>query len=110
MAAAKDTRPSGRAQLQPARLQRLDDLFDRLATEVRDRRQLRLRLLQELADGLDAGTLQAVVRADAQFELLDQDVSHRAAATAPGGSAGTGKTSRCGSPVAGTGLQLLEPL
>src|SRR5947208_2736659 len=77
------------AEVQPPRLQRLDDLFDRLATEVRDRRQLRLRLLQQLADGLDAGTLEAVVGAHAQLELLDQDVVHRAAATATGGDADT---------------------
>src|SRR3954467_2522855 len=41
------------AQIQPARFERLDDLLDRLATEVRDCRQLRLRLLQQLADRLD---------------------------------------------------------
>src|SRR3954466_3248943 len=63
-------------QVQPARLQRLDDLLDRLATEVRDRRQLGLRLLEQVADRLDAGPLQAVVRADAELELLDQDVVH----------------------------------
>src|SRR5690348_15584209 len=49
---------SGRAELQPARLERLDDLFDRLAAEVRDGRQLRLRLLQQVADRLDAGALE----------------------------------------------------
>src|SRR5215203_3862922 len=65
-----------RPQLQATRAQRLDDLLDRLATEVRDRVQLRLGLLQQVADGLDAGTLEAVVRADAELELLDQDVVH----------------------------------
>src|SRR5436190_315217 len=73
---ARSTEPLARAQLQPARVQRFDDLLDRLAAEVRDRVELRLRLLQELADGLDAGALQAVVRADAELELLDQDVVH----------------------------------
>src|SRR3954453_20956079 len=38
------------AQIETARLQRLDDLFNRLATEVRNCCQLRLRLLQKLAD------------------------------------------------------------
>src|SRR3954453_2717314 len=68
------------AQIQTARLQRLDDFLDRLPTEVRNRRQLRLRLLQQLANRLDARALEAVVGADAQLELLDQDVVHRAAA------------------------------
>src|SRR3954451_11874782 len=67
---------SGVAEVETARLQRLDDLLDRLATEVRDRRQLRLRLLQQVADRLHAGALQAVVGADPQLELLDQDVVH----------------------------------
>src|SRR3954466_7723352 len=71
-------------QVQPARLERLDDLFDRLATEVRDRVQLGLRLLQEFADGLDAGPLQAVVGAHSQLELLDQDVVHPAGRPATG--------------------------
>src|SRR3954454_11704709 len=76
---------SGRAELQPARLERLDHLFDRLATEVRDRGQLRLRLLQQVADGLNAGALEAVVGADAQLELLDQDVVHAIRAGAADG-------------------------
>src|SRR5260221_13849494 len=100
------------AQIEAARLQRLDDLFDRLATEVRDCRQLRLGLLQQLADRLDAGALQAVVRADAQLELLDEDVVHRSAATASdstGHGADTGQATAAGA-VAGTGLQLLEAL
>src|SRR3954454_4731177 len=101
---------SGIAKVEPARLERLDYLLDRLATEVRDRRQLRFRLLQQLADGLDAGTLEAVVGADAQLELLDEDVVHRAAATATGRGAATDKTRRSRSAIAGAGLQLLEPL
>src|SRR3954447_14775961 len=65
-----------RAQLQAARLQRLDDLLDRLATEVRDRVELRLRLLEQVAHGLYARTLEAVVRPRAELQLLDQDVVH----------------------------------
>src|SRR3954468_5208786 len=99
------------AQVESAGLERLDDLLDRLATEVRDRRQLRLRLLQQLADGLDAGTLEAVVGTDAELELLDQDVVHRAATTAAGGSAdAAGQAGSCSGTVAGTRLQLLEAL
>src|SRR3954462_11620536 len=102
---------SGVAEVETARLQRLDNLLDRLATEVRDRRQLRLRLLQQLADGLDAGALQAVVRTDAQLDLLDGDVSHRPAAGAGGtGSPRAAKAGRRSGAIAGTGLQLLEAL
>src|SRR5688572_278843 len=78
-----------RAQVQASRPQRLDDLLDRLATEVRDRVQLRLRLLEQVADGLDAGALEAVVRADAELELLDQDVVHPVRAAGRGRSGGT---------------------
>src|SRR5688572_17300451 len=60
------------AQGQPARLERLDDLFDRLATEVGDRVQLGLALLHEIADRLYARPLEAVVGPDAQLELLDE--------------------------------------
>src|SRR3954471_18434583 len=96
----------GLAQVQSAGLERLDDLFDRLAAEVRDRRQLRLRLLQQLADRLDAGSLQAVVGADSELELLDEDVVHRAAATA-GGTAGRGaRAGEAGSAGAVTGTCL----
>src|SRR3954470_16063157 len=72
------------AQVQPARVQRLDDLVDRLLAEVRDRVELALGLRDEVADGLDPGALEAVVRAHAELELLDEDVVHRAglAATA----------------------------
>src|SRR5882762_7155854 len=95
------------AEVEPPGLERLDDLFDRLATEVRDCRQLRLRLLQQLPDRLDAGALEAVVGADAQLELLDEDVVHRSAATAAdptGHSADTGQPAATGGAVAGTGL------
>src|SRR3954454_22671171 len=63
-------------KVQPASLQRLDDLLDRLATEVRDRVQLGLGLLEQVADGLHARALEAVVGANAELELLDQDVVH----------------------------------
>src|SRR3954454_13297724 len=66
------------AEVQPARVEGLLDLLDRLAAEVRDGGKLGLGLLHEVADGLDAGPLQAVVRAHAQLELLDQDVVHPA--------------------------------
>src|SRR2546421_11896268 len=56
--------------------QRLLDLFDRLLAEVRDRGELVLALHDEVADRLDADTLQAVVRADAELELLDREVLH----------------------------------
>src|SRR5436305_14076943 len=59
-------------------LQRLLDLFDRLLAEVRDRSELGLRLGDEVADRLDADALQAVVRADAELELLDREVLHPA--------------------------------
>ena len=68
------------AQPQAARVEGLLDLLDRLAAEVRDRGQLGLGLLDEVADRLDARPLEAVVRAHAQLELLDQDVVHPAGA------------------------------
>src|SRR5918994_5817814 len=71
-------------QTQPASVEGLLDLLDRLAAEVRDRRQLGLGLLHEVADRLNAGALEAVVRADTQLELLDQDVVH------PAGAGGSG--------------------
>src|SRR5919112_1561593 len=66
------------AQVQPALVEGLDHLVDRLLAEVRDRVELTLGLRDEVADGLDAGALEAVVRADAELELLDEDVVHRA--------------------------------
>src|SRR5262245_37951334 len=57
-------------------LQGLLDLLDRLLAEVRDRGELRLRLHDEVADRLDADALEAVVRADAELELLDREVLH----------------------------------
>src|ERR671922_299125 len=67
------------AQRQAARVQGLDDLVDGLAPEVRDRVELALGLRDEVADRLDAGALEAVVRAHAELELLDEDVVHRPA-------------------------------
>src|SRR3984957_19419078 len=58
------------------RVQRLDDLVDRLLAEVGDRVELALGLRHEVADRLDAGTLEAVVGPDSELELLDQDVVH----------------------------------
>src|SRR4051812_49661057 len=67
------------AEVQPAGLEGLDDLVDRLLAEVRDRVELALGLRHQVADGLDAGALEAVVGPDAELELLDEDVVHRAA-------------------------------
>src|SRR4029077_6698165 len=61
-------------KVQAAGVQGLDHFLDRLLTEVRDRIQFRARLAHQVADGLDAGALEAVVGAHAQFELLDQDL------------------------------------
>src|SRR6201990_3658447 len=66
------------AQRKPARVQRLEDLVEPLLAEVRDRGQLALGLRDEVADRLDARALEAVVGADAELELLDEDVVHRA--------------------------------
>src|SRR3954454_7921922 len=75
-----DPRGSVVAEVQSARAERLDDLVDRLLAEVRDRVELALGLRDEVADRLDAGPLEAVVRAHAELELLDEDVVHRRAA------------------------------
>src|SRR3954453_19875510 len=64
------------AKVEPVRLQGLLDLLDRLLAEVRDRSELVLRLHHEVTDRLDADALQAVVRADAELELLDREVLH----------------------------------
>src|SRR4029077_7996783 len=71
------TESSVLAQVEPAPLERLDHLVDRLLAEVRDRVELVLGLRYQVADRLDAGALEAVVRAPAQLQLLDQDVVHR---------------------------------
>src|SRR5438552_15058473 len=64
------------AQREAVRGERLLDLLDRLLAEVRDRGELVLGLRDEVADGLDADALEAVVRADAELELLDREVLH----------------------------------
>src|SRR5205823_14461953 len=64
------------AQAQPVLCERLLDLLDRLLAEVRDRSELVLGLRDQVADRLDADALEAVVRADAELELLDREVLH----------------------------------
>src|SRR5829696_5641190 len=64
------------AELETVLLQGLLHLLDRLLAEVRDRRELVLRLDHEIADRLDADALEAVVRAHAELELLDREVLH----------------------------------
>src|SRR6266567_2414211 len=70
----------GSAPKDAAHLLRLDealldelllDLVQRLTTEVAQREQLLLALLEQLADGLDLVRFQAVERADREVELLD---------------------------------------
>src|SRR3954452_22336645 len=72
-----------RAQRQAPLREGLDDLVDRLLAEVRDGGELALRLGHEVADRLDTGALEAVVAADPELELLDEDVVHRPAAALP---------------------------
>src|SRR5439155_8263902 len=64
------------AEVQAVLRERLAHLLDRLLAEVRDRGQLLLRLHHEVTDGLDPDPLEAVVRADPEFELLDREVLH----------------------------------
>src|SRR5215475_3383268 len=64
------------AKPQPVLAERLLYLLDRLLAEVRDRGELVLGLRHEVADRLDADALEAVVRADAELELLDREVLH----------------------------------
>src|SRR6266516_7144974 len=52
----------------------LDDLFERLLTEVGDREEVVLALLHELPDSVDPRPLQAVARPLRQVELLDRKV------------------------------------
>src|SRR3989440_1613859 len=87
------------AQREPVRGERLLDLLDRLLAEVRDRGELGLGLRDEVADRLDADPLQAVVRANAELELLDREVLHPVCE----GNLGTG-------PVPGRGRRLAEAL
>ena len=71
------------ARVMPAAFEVLDDLFNRLRTEVRDCGKLGFGLGQQLADRLDTGPLEAVVGTDAELELVDQDVVGPPVATAP---------------------------
>src|ERR1700754_1776022 len=68
------------AQRQAPLREGLDDFVDGLLAEVRDGGKLALRLRHEVADRLNSRPLEAVVRAHAELELLDEDVVHRAAA------------------------------
>src|SRR5215475_11368260 len=63
-------------EVQSMGLERLLDFLDRLLAEVRNRSELVLGLRDEVADRLDADALEAVVRADAELELLDREVLH----------------------------------
>src|SRR4249919_685383 len=63
-------------QRQAMRGERLLDLFDRLLAEVRDGGELVLGLRHEVADRLDPDALEAVVRTNAELELLDGVVLH----------------------------------
>src|SRR3954452_25305518 len=78
------------AQVEPPRVQGLDDLVDRLLAEVRDGVQLALGLRDQVADGLDARPLEAVIRTHPELELLDEDVVHRARGPARLGGASSG--------------------
>src|SRR4029450_1611799 len=64
------------SQVQSVCGERLLDFLDRLLAEVRNRGELVLGLRDEIADRLDADALEAVVRADAELELLDREVLH----------------------------------
>src|SRR5581483_1486431 len=77
-------------QRQPVLRERLLDLFDRLLAEVRDGAELVLGLHHEIADRLDPDALEAVVRADAELELLDREVLHPAREPGLGADAVTG--------------------
>src|SRR5438552_4744418 len=76
--------PAVAAQRQAVLRERLLDLFDRLLAEVRDGGELVLGLHDEVADRLDADALEAVVRANAELELLDREVLHPARETRVG--------------------------
>src|SRR3954466_11530865 len=66
------------AEVQAAGVQGLDDLVDRITAEVRYRVELALGLRDEVADRLDAGGLEAVVRTHAELRLFGEDPSQRA--------------------------------
>ena len=56
--------------------QGLGYFLDRLLPEVRDRSELSVGLGHQVTDRLDTNTLQAVVAAYAELELLDREVLH----------------------------------
>src|SRR3954471_18389259 len=64
------------AQVEAVRLEGLLHFLDRLLAEVRNRGELVLGLRDQVSDRLDADALEAVVRADAELELLDREVLH----------------------------------
>src|SRR3989338_7333937 len=61
------------------RLEALDDFISRLLAKVLDVHQLALGLLEQVADGVDVGALQAVVGAHRQLELFDREIQRRGA-------------------------------
>src|SRR5215213_5905923 len=100
------------AQRQTPLREGLDDLVDRLLAEVRDGGELAFRLRHEVADRLYAGALEAVVAADAEFELLDEDVVHRAAAALRAGreAVATTRAAVLEADRARAGAQVLDPV
>src|SRR3954468_6677217 len=62
------------AQRQAALVELLDDLVQRLLAEVGDGEQVVLGALDELADGVDLGPLEAVAGALGEVELFDRQV------------------------------------
>ena len=65
------------AQAQAALVELLEHLFERLRTEVRDREEVVLGLLHQLADRVDPGPLEAVARALREVQLLDRELEVR---------------------------------
>src|SRR5437868_8863426 len=86
--------PAVAPQRQTVLPERLLDLFDRLLAEVRDGGELVLGLHDEVADRLDADALEAVVRADAELELLDREVLHPVRERSLGADAAAGDLRR----------------
>src|SRR5438067_7980875 len=60
------------AQAEPHLGEDFLDLLQRLAAEVLGLQHLRLRLLHQVADGLDVGVLQAIRRTHRQLQLVDR--------------------------------------
>src|SRR5438270_5986222 len=61
-------------QRQAALVELLDDLFERLLPEVGDGEEVVLRPLDQLADGVDLGPLEAVAGPLGEVELLDRQI------------------------------------